>query len=106
MKGTFIMEKMNFAEWLYEQEKNSDNILAPSLNSQLALSFLIDYLLDDNWCIDYFSEYKIKEITTKTHGRSPSFFQANIPPIINNRAIIIAPTKAIIAPMWFGKMFL
>ena len=42
------MEKMNFAEWLYEQEKNNDNILAPSLNSQLALLFLINYLLDDN----------------------------------------------------------
>ena len=47
------MEKMNFSEWLYEQEKDSNNILAPSLNSQLALSFLIDYLLDDNWCISY-----------------------------------------------------
>ena len=44
---------MNFAEWLYEQEKNSNNILAPSLNSQLALSFLIDYLLEDNWYIYY-----------------------------------------------------
>ena len=69
------MEKMNFAEWLYEQEKDSSNILAPSLNSQLALSFLIDYLLDDNWYIDYSASegqnnaHAVDEILTKYSKR-------------------------------------
>ena len=69
------MEKMNFAEWLYEQEKNNDNILAPSLNSQLALLFLINYLLDDNWCIDYsasegqINAHAVDDILTKYSKR-------------------------------------
>ena len=69
------MEKMNFTEWLYEQDKNNDNILAPSLNSQLALSFLIDYLLDDNWCINYsasegqINTHAVDDILTKYSKR-------------------------------------
>lgn len=49
------MDNYNFAKWLYEQEldANKDNILAPSINAQRGLQFLIHYLLGDNWTVNY-----------------------------------------------------
>ena len=47
------MNEISFSEWLYEQERKSDNILAPGLDDRLAIKFLIKYLLGNDWYIDY-----------------------------------------------------
>ena len=45
----------NFAKWLREQEEKTNrfNVFAPPLKAQDAMSFLIDYLLGDDWYVMY-----------------------------------------------------
>lgn len=42
---------MKFLEWLDKENKttNKDNIFAPPLEPQMALDFLCDYLLGEDW---------------------------------------------------------
>lgn len=48
------MEKLNFAKWIFKNEnKNNFNIFAPPLDAQLAIHFLIRYLLGEDWYINY-----------------------------------------------------
>ena len=42
----------NFIEWLDEQcKKDPDNLCDPPLDPQLAMHFLCDYLLGEDWCV-------------------------------------------------------
>jgi hypothetical protein len=42
------MGKMSFVEWLREESKR-DELCAPSLPSHLAVDFLCNYLLGEDW---------------------------------------------------------
>lgn len=45
---------MTFTEWLeaeYAKDENKDNICPPPLNAQLAVDFLKDYLLGEDWYV-------------------------------------------------------
>ena len=48
-----IRKRQNFAKWLKEQEEgaNKGNIFAPPLDAQLAMEFLKDYLLGEDWYV-------------------------------------------------------
>lgn len=46
------MKPLNFVDWLEEEcKKDPDNLLDPPLEPQLALNFLCDYLLGEDWCV-------------------------------------------------------
>jgi hypothetical protein len=45
---------MTFTEWLEAEcakDENKDNICPPPLNAQLAIDFLKDYLLGEDWYV-------------------------------------------------------
>lgn len=45
-----LKQKMTFTEWfLQETAKDEDNILPPPLEPQLALNFLREYILGEDW---------------------------------------------------------
>ena len=53
------MKRMSFIEWYLEEKiKDADNIFPPPLEPQLALNFLKDYILGEDW-------YTINPISTK-----------------------------------------
>lgn len=41
---------ISFTEWL-DNNWERDNIFCPNLDAQLALNFLKDYLLGEDWCV-------------------------------------------------------
>lgn len=45
------IREVTFSEWLKNENNttNKDNIFAPPLNPQKAISFLCDYLLGEDW---------------------------------------------------------
>lgn len=46
---------MTIIEWLRDKNstENKDNILAPCMDAQTAVNFLIDYLIGDDWYVAY-----------------------------------------------------
>ena len=45
-----MKQKMTFTEWfLQEKAKDKNNIFPPPLESQLALNFLREYILGEDW---------------------------------------------------------
>lgn len=45
-----MKQKMTFTEWLLQETaKDEDNILPPPLEPQLALNFLREYILGEDW---------------------------------------------------------
>ena len=48
-------EHMTIIEWLRDKNstENKDNILAPCMDAQTAVNFLIDYLIGDAWYVAY-----------------------------------------------------
>lgn len=46
---------MTIIEWLRDKNstENKDNILAPCMDAQTAVNFLIDYLIGDDWHVAY-----------------------------------------------------
>ena len=46
------MEDLTFTEWL-SVNKDPNNILAPPMDCSTAMGFLVDYLLDPGWCVQY-----------------------------------------------------
>ena len=45
-----MKQKMTFTEWfLQEKAKDKDNIFPPPLEPQLALNFLREYILGEDW---------------------------------------------------------
>ena len=48
------LENVSFTEWLkLENSKDPDNMLPPALDFEKAIYFLKNYLLGENWYVEY-----------------------------------------------------